>query len=90
MIQGYNQKEYTQLSVAAAQALDLDFIPLFQEGYDLVVLKKFADNELVAPLFGPLVGHDPATFNGRAFREAVSKLKGYNVSVMGIVVLEDE
>jgi molybdate-binding protein len=67
---------------AAAQALDLDFIPLFQERYDLVIPKKIADNELLAPLFGLL--------NGRAFREAVAKLKGYDVSVMGTVILEDE
>jgi len=98
MIQGYNQEEYTHLGVAAAiasgradcglgiaaaaQALDLDFIPLFQERYDLVVPKKFADNELLAPLLGLL--------NGRVFREAVSKLKGYDVSVMGTVILEDD
>ena len=72
MIQGYNQEEYTHLGVAAAvtsgradcglgiaaaaQALDLDFIPLFQERYDLVIPKKFADNELLAPLFGLLNG----------------------------------
>ena len=50
MIQGYNQEEYTHFGAAAAQALDLDFIPLFQERYDLVIPKKFADNELLAPL----------------------------------------
>ena len=98
MIQGYNQEEYTHLGVAAAiasgradcglgiaaaaQALDLDFIPLFQERYDLVIPKKFADDELLTPLFGLL--------SGRAFREAVSRLKGYDVSVMGTVILEDE
>ncbi len=70
MIQGYNQEEYTHLGVAAAvasgradcglgiaaaaQALDLDFIPLFQERYDLVVPKKFANTELLMPLFRTL------------------------------------
>lgn len=97
-IQGYNQEEYTHLGVAAAiasgradcglgiaaaaQALDLDFIPLFQERYDLVIPKQYADDELLAPLFGLL--------NGRAFREAVFKLPGYDVSAMGAVILEDE
>jgi putative molybdopterin biosynthesis protein len=97
-IHGYNQEEYTHLGVAAAvasgradcglgiaaaaQALDLDFIPLFQERYDLVIPKKYADNELLTPLFGLL--------NERAFREAVSNLKGYDVSVMGTVILEDK
>lgn len=96
-IEGYQQEEYTHLSVAAsvasgradcglgiaaaAQALDLDFIPLFQERYDLVIPKQFADDDLLAPLFGLL-----ADF---AFREAVSQLPGYDVSVMGTVILED-
>ncbi len=97
-ILGYNQEEYTHLGVAvavasgradcglgiaaAAQALDLDFIPLFQERYDLVIPKEHANGDLLAPLFGLLAG--------REFREAVSKLTGYDVSVMGTVVLEDE
>ncbi len=98
MIQGYNQEEFTHLGVAAAvasgradcglgiaaaaQALDLDFIPLFQERYDLVIPNTYAHDELLAPLFGLL--------SGRALREAVSKLKGYDVSVMGTVILEDK
>jgi len=96
-IAGYNQDEYTHLGVAsavasgradcglgvaaAAQALDLDFIPLFQERYDLVIPKQFADDELLAPLFDLLADS--------RFREAVSKLKGYDVSVMGTIILED-
>jgi molybdopterin molybdotransferase/putative molybdopterin biosynthesis protein len=96
-IVGYSQEEYTHLGVAAAiasgradcglgiaaaaQALDLDFIPLFQERYDLVAPKQFAESDLLAPLFGLLVD--------RRFREAVSQLLGYDVSVMGNVILED-
>lgn len=96
-IAGYTQEEYTHLGVAAAvasgradcglgvaaaaQALDLDFIPLFQERYDLVIPKQFADDELLAPLFDLL--------SDLRFREAVSHLKGYDVSVMGTVILED-
>lgn len=96
-IRGYNQEDYTHLSVAAAvssgradcglaiaaaaQALDLDFIPLFQERYDLVIPKEFAAGELLAPLYELMAG--------RGFREAVSKLRGYDVSVMGKVILED-
>lgn len=95
-IEGYQQEEYTHLGVAAsvasgradcglgiaaaAQALDLDFIPLFQERYDLVIPKQFADDDLLAPLFGLLADS--------AFREAVSQLSGYDVSVMGTVILE--
>lgn len=97
-IQGYNREEYTHLNVAAAvasgradcglavaaaaQALDLDFISLFQERYDLVIPNEYVDSELLAPLFGLL--------NGRDFREAASKLMGYDVSVTGTVILEDE
>jgi putative molybdopterin biosynthesis protein len=97
-IVGYNQVEYTHLGLAAAiasgradcglgiaaaaQALDLDFIPLYQERYDLVMPRQHADSHLLAPLFGLLTG--------RGFREAVSRLTGYDVSVMGTVILEDQ
>lgn len=96
-IAGYYQEEYTHLGVAsavasgradcglgvaaAAQALDLDFIPLFQERYDLVIPKHFADDKLIVPLFDLLADS--------RFREAVSTLKGYDVSVMGASILED-
>ena len=96
-IVGYSQEEYTHLGIAAAvasgradcglgiaaaaQALDLDFIPLFQERYDLVFPKQFAESDLLAPLFG--------LFAGPRFREAVSHLPGYDVSVMGTIILED-
>ncbi|MBK6794403.1 MAG: molybdopterin biosynthesis protein [Anaerolineales bacterium] len=96
-IAGYNQEEYTHLGIAsavasgradcglgvaaAAQALDLEFISLFQERYDLVIPKQFADGELLTPLFDLLMD--------ARFREAVSKLKGYDVSVMGTLILED-
>jgi putative molybdopterin biosynthesis protein len=97
-ILGYTQEEYTHLGVAAAiasgradcglgiaaaaQALDLDFIPLFQERYDLVIPKEHAQGGLLTPLFDLIAG--------RGFREAVSKLVGYDVSVMGKIILEDE
>jgi putative molybdopterin biosynthesis protein len=96
-IAGYSQEEYTHLGVAAAvssgradcglgiaaaaQALDLDFVPLFQERYDLVIPKQFADENLLAPLFGLLADS--------AFRKAVAQLTGYDVSVMGKTILED-
>jgi putative molybdopterin biosynthesis protein len=96
-IVGYSQEEYTHLGVAAAiasdradcglgiaaaaQALDLEFIPLFQERYDLVIPKQFAEDELLAPLFG--------LFTDPRFRGAISQLPGYDVSVMGTIILED-
>ena len=96
-IAGYSQEEYTHLGVAAAiasgradcglgiaaaaQALDLEFIPLFQERYDLVIPKLFAEDDLLAPLFG--------LFTDRRFRAEIAQLPGYDVSVMGTIVLED-
>jgi len=97
-IVGYSQEEYTHLGVAAAiasgradcglgiaaaaHALDLDFIPLFQERYDLVMPREHAESNLLAPLFGLMTDS--------AFRKAVSQLTGYDVSVMGRIILEDE
>ncbi len=96
-IVGYTQEEYTHLGVAAAvasgradcglgiaaaaQALDLDFVPLFQERYDLVIPREHAQGDLLAPLFELL--------NDRGFRDSVSKLTGYDISVMGKIILED-
>jgi putative molybdopterin biosynthesis protein len=94
---GYNQEEYTHLGVAAAvasgradcglgiaaaaKALELDFIPLYQERYDLVIPREYAESELLAPLF--------AVLENQKFRSAVAALPGYDVSKMGDLVLED-
>ena len=94
---GYTQEEYTHLGVAAAvasgradcglgiaaaaQALELDFIPLYQERYDLVIPKEYAESDLLTPLF--------AVLENREFRSAVAALPGYDVSNMGDLVLED-
>ena len=67
-IRGYNQEEYTHLGVAAAvasgradcglgipaaaQALDLDFVPLFHERYDLVIPKEYATESPACPASG--------------------------------------
>ena len=95
-IQGYNQEEYTHLGVAAAiasgradcglgipaaaKALDLDFVPLFQETYQLVIPKVFAESELLAPLFAVL--DDPE------FQKAVLTMPGYDVGDMGKIMAE--
>lgn len=98
-VQGYEQEEYTHLAVAAAvassradcglgvmgaaHALDLDFIPLFTERYDLVIPCAHlsdAAGGLLSPLFDLMT--DPA------FRRAVQALPGYDVAEMGRVVLE--
>jgi putative molybdopterin biosynthesis protein len=96
MVVGYNQEEYTHLAVAAAiasgradcglgiaaaaKALDLDFIPLEQERYDLVIPLEYCDSPLLKPLFEVL--DDPA------FRRAVAAMPGYDVSGMGTIIAE--
>lgn len=95
-IRGYEQEEYTHLAVAAAiksgradcglgiaaaaRALELEFIPLYQERYDLVVPLEHARSQLLAPLWKVL--EDPA------FRQAVSSLPGYNITPMGKLIAE--
>lgn len=90
-IGGYDQEEYTHLAVAAAVAsgradcglgiaaaavaLDLDFIPLFEEEYDLIIPASCAEDELLRPIF------DLAADG--VFRAAVERLPGYGISRMG-------
>lgn len=93
-IQGYTRQEYTHLSVAAAiksgaadcglgilaaaRALELDFVPLLQERYDLVVPVQHYESELLAPLL--------RTIRTAAFAQRVHALGGYAVAGMGEVI----
>ncbi len=93
-ISGYEREEYTHLAVAAAiaggradcglgitaaaRALDLDFVPLFQERYDLVIPQEYAESDLLIPLFELLANDE--------FKKAVAQLPGYDVRPMGTVV----
>jgi putative molybdopterin biosynthesis protein len=95
-VQGYHQEEYTHLAVAAAissgradcgmgiaaaaEALGLDFVPLYQERYDLVIPVAYLDTPLLAPLFDVLA--DPA------FARAVDRLPGYDTGPMGRLIAE--
>ena len=65
---------------AAAQALMLDFIPLFQERYDLVIPLEYCDSLLLAPLLELLAAP--------AFQHAVAAMPGYDVSGMGTIIAE--
>ncbi|HEX9028012.1 MAG TPA: molybdopterin biosynthesis protein [Anaerolineales bacterium] len=96
-VRGYAQEEYTHLAVAAAiasgradtglgiaaaaQALGLDFVPLFQERYELVIPSEYYDSKLLAPLLETIL--DPA------FRRTVAELPGYDVSNMGKLVADE-
>jgi putative molybdopterin biosynthesis protein len=95
-IRGYNSEEFTHLAVAvavasgradcgmgiaaAAQALELDFIPLYEERYDLVIPNQHYESPLLAPLLELLQDAE--------YRQVVSALPGYNVKPMGQVVAE--
>jgi putative molybdopterin biosynthesis protein len=65
---------------AVTHALDLDFIPLVDERYDLVIPLEHAESPLLEPLFQLLEDRD--------FRQMVSELPGYDVQPMGKVIAE--
>jgi putative molybdopterin biosynthesis protein len=94
MIKGYHQEEFTHLAVAAAiasgradcglgiaaaaQALELDFIPLYQERYDLIIPLRYYEDELLRPLLD--------LFSDTDFKKTVASLPGYNIDQMGQVI----
>ena len=95
-VAGYRQEEYTHLAVAAAvasgradcglgiaaaaQALDLDFLPLFQERYDLVIPQEYYQSELLAPVLDLL--------HQAEFRQAIEALPGYDIEPMGDIIAQ--
>ncbi|MCC6146608.1 MAG: molybdopterin biosynthesis protein [Anaerolineaceae bacterium] len=95
-IRGYDQEEYTHLSVAAAvasgrgdcglgvtaaaYALELDFVPLFHERYDLVIPCSFFEGDLLTPIFDLMADGE--------FLKAIHTLPGYDTSQMGNIVLD--
>lgn len=95
-IQGYERQEFTHLAVAAAvksgaadcglgimaaaRALDLDFVPLFNERYDLVIPVEHYESTLLQPLLAII--RDPQ------FAETVEELGGYETGQMGALLEE--
>lgn len=95
-IRGYNQEEYTHLAVAAAvasgradcglgipaaaDALMLDFVPMYSEKYQLAIPEEFYSAELLRPMLD--------LFDDAEFRSAIAKLPGYDVSSMGDIAAE--
>jgi putative molybdopterin biosynthesis protein len=90
-VRGYEHEEFSHLMVAAAiasgradcalgiraaaEALGLDFIPLFHERYDLVIPQMHFGSGKLAPLLDIL--------QDTGFRQAVSELPGYDIAPMG-------
>jgi putative molybdopterin biosynthesis protein len=93
-VHGYQREEYTHLAVAAAvqsdvadcglgvraaaRALDLDFVSVEWERYDLVIPQQFYESELLQPLL--------TLIRGESFRRVVAELEGYDASEMGNVM----
>ena len=91
-VTGYEREEYTHLAVAAAvqgdkadtglgilpaaRAMDLDFIPLFSEEYDLVIPSEFYESDLLHPML--------ELIRSPEFRVEVEALGGYQTENMGI------
>lgn len=90
-IKGYENEEYTHLGVAAAvssgradcglgieaaaNALNLDFISLFTETYELVIPQEYIASGLFQPIMD--AAEDPN------FRLKIARLPGYDITSMG-------
>jgi putative molybdopterin biosynthesis protein len=93
-IRGYDNEEFTHMSVAvavlsgaadtglgiyaAAKALDLDFIPVVTEEYDLAIAAAFYEEEKVQCML--------EVIRSEAFKKLVTGLGGYDTSKTGTLV----
>jgi putative molybdopterin biosynthesis protein len=96
-VKGYDREEYTHMGVAsavltgiadagigilaAASALGLDFIPVADERYDIVVAKDNVDSGAVSALLDIITDDEE-------FKSLVEGLGGYDVSSMGRIMYE--
>jgi putative molybdopterin biosynthesis protein len=96
-IKGYDKEEFTHMGIAsavmsgaadtgmgiltAAIALDLEFISVAKERYDLLIKKEHLDMPMVQAFLQIITSDDE-------FKSAVLALGGYDVSDMGKVVYE--
>ncbi|MGA9532696.1 MAG: molybdopterin biosynthesis protein [Anaerolineales bacterium] len=95
-IGGYSREEYTHLALAAdiasgsadcglglraaADALNLDFLPLYEERYDLIIRQDHFESDKLAPLLSLL--------RDSTFQRKVESLPGYDASELGQIVAE--
>jgi putative molybdopterin biosynthesis protein len=96
-IAGYGHEEYTHMSVAAsvangsvdagmgiraaANALELDFVPVAEERYDLILPKSHVNDPKIVKLFEIIRTSD-------AFQKGITELGGYNLRDSGRVMYE--
>ncbi|MCE5195493.1 MAG: molybdopterin biosynthesis protein [Nitrospiraceae bacterium] len=97
-VNGYKVEEYTHMGVAsavltnmadaglaifaAAKALDLDFIPIAKERYDLAIPAEFYEGGLIQSILKIIREDDE-------FRSSVRNLGGYDISGMGEIIYQD-
>jgi putative molybdopterin biosynthesis protein len=95
MITGYDNEEFTHMSVAvavlsgladvglgiyaAANALSLDFIPVVTEQYDLVIPDNFFRSDAIQSLL--------ETIRSDHFKQRVEALGGYSVAQTGQIII---
>ena len=94
-INGYQNEEFTHMAVAvsvlsgsedaglgiyaAAKALDLDFIPVVIEQYDLVIPLEYFETAPIQILF--------EIINSRTFKQRVEALGGYSTARTGEIIM---
>jgi putative molybdopterin biosynthesis protein len=97
-INGYDDDEFTHMSIAAAvlggtadmglgifaaaRALNLDFIPVVTEQYDLIIPERFFDTENIQRLL--------TTIRTPDFKQRVEKLGGYHTERTGEILEEGD
>lgn len=97
-VDGYQREEYTHLAVAAAIAtgvadcglgvrsaaiaLELDFIPVGWERYDLVIPHKHLEHAGIINLL--------STLNSDDFKQALQQQPGYDIRETGVVQYDSE
>lgn len=93
-VQGYEKEEFTHMAVAvnvltgaadtglgifaAAKALDLDFVPLARERYDLIIPDRFLDTPSVKAVLQLL--------KSPTFRARIEALGGYETTLTGQIM----
>jgi putative molybdopterin biosynthesis protein len=93
-VTGYQQEVFTHLAiaaavksgradcglgiVAAATALELDFVPLYTEQYQLIIPKSVLESHLLDQLF--------ELAQDSEFKNAIMRLPGYDISQMGRLI----
>lgn len=96
-VNGYEHEEYTHMGVASAvltgvadtglailasaRALNLEFIPVAKERYDIVIPAEFYETEMLQHLL-KIIQEDSE------FRNMVLSLGGYDISDMGKIIFE--